>query len=91
MAEEWEGNSREAVLLQTWLRLEEYEAAHPEQPYATVLHLRQSRPMASVAELAREFSNMCGSAVSLESFRRLLQRARCKFGELFTDLGHGRP
>jgi hypothetical protein len=56
-----------------------------------VLHLRQSRPRAPIEELAREFSTLCGSAVSPESFRKLLQRARRKFGELFTDLGHGHP
>jgi RNA polymerase sigma-70 factor (ECF subfamily) len=91
MAEEPERISREAALFLTWLHVEEHEAAHPEQRYATVLHLRQSRPKAPIEELAREFSNICGSVVSPESFRKLLQRARYKFGEFFTGLGHGRP
>jgi hypothetical protein len=91
MAEEPEGISREAVLVQTWLRIEDHETAHPEQPYATVLHLRQSRPKAPIEELAQEFSNMCGTAVSPESFRKLLQRARYMFREVFTELGNGRP
>ena len=80
-----------AAIFQTWMRLEEHEAAHPGQPYATVLHLRTSRPKADIAALAQEFSEMVGSPVSPEAFRKLLSHARRKFFIVWTELGYPGP
>jgi hypothetical protein len=90
MADEGSQDSREAAILRTWLRLQEHEAAHPGQPYATVLQLRRSRPEAAVADLAQEFSGMVGTPFSPAMFRKVLRQARCKFLELLTEFGHGR-
>ena len=89
MAEEQEGISREAALFLTWLRLQEHEAANPGQPYATVLEMRQSR--FSIDDLAQQLSAKVGSPVSPEMFRKTLQKARRKFLELITELGHPPP
>jgi hypothetical protein len=88
MADEGEGFNRRAAIFQAWVRLEEHEAAHPGQPYATVLHLRKSRPRTDIAALAQEISETAGSPVTPEAFRKLLQRARAKFLQVLIELGY---
>jgi hypothetical protein len=88
MADGREDFNLRAAIFQAWVRLEEHEAAHPGQPYATVLHLRKSRPKADIAAVAQEFSEMVGSPVSPQAFRKLLNRARRKFMEVMIELGY---
>lgn len=86
-----EDDGRKAAIAQTWVLLQEHEAAHPGQPYATVLHLRVSQPKADISDLAQEFSAMVGAPVSPQAFRKVLQAARGKFLEIITGLGYGPP
>src|SRR4051794_5794663 len=74
-----EGYWRKQIIAEVLARMREEEAAEPGKPYATVLVLRQSRPKATIEDLAREFSIQSGSPVSPQAFRKALQRARRRF------------
>jgi hypothetical protein len=80
-----ERDRREAALFRVWHWMRTDEATHPEERYATVLHLRLTHPKAPIEELARRFAALVGSRVSPESFRKLLHRARHKFLELLKE------
>ena len=73
---------REAVIKRVWSRLETYEANTPKNRYATVLQLRRDHPKASIEEIAEQLSEVTGTPMSPEAFRKNLQRARAKFIEL---------
>jgi hypothetical protein len=60
MADEGEDFNRRAAIFRAWVRLEEHEAAHPGQPYATVLHLRKSRPKTGIAAWPRKSAKRPG-------------------------------
>jgi hypothetical protein len=85
MSEESEQDNREAILSRAWARLDAYEAAHPEHPYATVLRLRVANPQIPSAELAELLAGGTGEPVSPEALRRLLEAARRMFAQALLD------
>lgn len=87
MGEGQGGISDEAASFLAWLRIQEHEAAHPDQPYATILDLRQAHPKAPIDELARQLGDRMGSPVSPDVFRKILSQARRKFMDLATGPG----
>jgi hypothetical protein len=87
MSDDSEQDRRDASLSQVWSRLDEYEAEHPQRPYATVLRLRDANPKSRSSELADVFSRQKGASISAAGFRRLLQHARRKFAELVVEFG----
>jgi hypothetical protein len=85
MGDNQEGDGRGEIISKVLAQMREEEAAEPRKPYATVLGLRQSRPKATIEDLARELSIQIGSPVSPEAFRTVLQRARQRFLALFNE------
>jgi RNA polymerase sigma-70 factor (ECF subfamily) len=73
---------RDVVLNRVWSRLETYQAQTPKNRYASVLQLRRDYPKASIEEIAERLSELTGSPVTPEAFRKNLQRARAKFIDL---------
>jgi hypothetical protein len=85
MGDDQEGDGRDEIISKVLARMREEETAEPGKPYATVLGLRQSRPKATIEDLARELSIQVSSPVSPEAFRKLLQRARKRFLALLDE------
>jgi hypothetical protein len=85
MSDETERDKRDAALYRTWARLDAYEAAHPEHPYATLLRLRAANPEAGSQKLAEVLARHTGDPISAATLRRLLQHARRKFAELLDE------
>ncbi|MFO0965597.1 MAG: sigma factor [Gemmataceae bacterium] len=72
---------REELLGRTWTGLEQHERASG-QPYHTVLRLRAEQPDAASEDLARMLSQRLSREVNAPACRKMLQRAREKFGDL---------
>jgi RNA polymerase sigma-70 factor (ECF subfamily) len=73
---------RDAVLDRVWTRLQTYQASNPKNRYASVLQLRRDYPKASIDEIAERLTDVSGSPMTAEAFRKNLQRARAKFVDL---------
>lgn len=72
---------RDELLAQTWVALEHHQQSSG-QPYHKALRLKATEPGRTSQELAAVFSEQTGTTVSDTAFRKLLQRARDRFGEL---------
>jgi len=70
------------ILDRVFARLDTYEASTPKNRYASVLRLKHDNPDASIEELAARLSQMTGTRVRPEAFRKTLQRSRMKFFDL---------
>lgn len=78
MGEEPAGISDEVVIFLAWLRIQEHEAAHPDQPYATALDLRSPQGIPhgrSPLDLASE-----GDGLQLCGFLDLLRHPQVDGG-----------
>jgi DNA-directed RNA polymerase specialized sigma24 family protein len=75
---------REDLLSRSWDALARLEA-ETGQPYHTVLRLRAEQPDQSSEELARGVSQRLGRDVNAPACRKMLQRAREKFGQFLLD------
>ena len=73
---------RDAVLNRVWSRLETYQASNPKNRYASVLQLRRDFPKASIDDIAERLTDVTGTRMTPEAFRKNLQRARAKFIDL---------
>ena len=80
---EFDESWRNELLARTWTALQQHQAATGE-PYFTALKLKADRSAAASAELAESFNAARAEAapISEPAFRKTLQRARDRFGEL---------
>ena len=78
-------NWRDELLAQTWTALEQHQQATG-QMYFTALKLKATETPRLGVELAELFSKQTQSVASDEAFRKVLQRARRRFGELLLRL-----
>jgi RNA polymerase sigma factor (sigma-70 family) len=82
---EWLASWRQNALDLTWSALETLERSEPDSSAVVLLRLRASFPDASSEELAERLSQKIKKAVTAESARQQLRRARVKFAELLIE------
>lgn len=75
---------RDELLARAWAALERHEKTTG-QPYYSVLRFRADHPDDSSAEMAEKFSVQVGKPVNAAAFRKALDRARDRFGDLLLD------
>jgi RNA polymerase sigma-70 factor (ECF subfamily) len=75
---------RDELLARAWAALERHEK-DTGQPYYSVLRFRADHPDDRSAEMAEKYSAQVGRAVNAPAFRKALDRARDKFGDLLLD------
>jgi RNA polymerase sigma factor (sigma-70 family) len=75
---------REELVARTWEALEKNQKESG-QPYYTVLRSKTDQPELRSPQLAAQVSAQLGRAVTAESLRQLLHRARRRFAELLVD------
>ena len=85
---EFEVHWRDELLAQTWLALEHHQQTTGE-PYHTALRLKASESNLTSALLAEKYSEQTGVPMSDAAFRKLLQRARDRFGEILIQIVAG--
>ncbi len=83
MADGEEPDRRDDPISRAWACLEQHEAEHPHQPYATALRLRRARPKASVASIARELNERIGVRISPADLTKILYDARRKYLDVY--------
>jgi DNA-directed RNA polymerase specialized sigma24 family protein len=75
---------RDELLGRAWDALQRHQD-QTGQPYYSVLHFRADHPDDSSAEMAEKFSARVGRPINAPAFRKALDRARDKFGDLLLD------
>jgi RNA polymerase sigma-70 factor (ECF subfamily) len=83
--ESFNENWRDEILAQTWTAIEVHQETTG-QMYFLALKLKAVETDRSSAELARLYSERIQVETSDEAFRKILQRARRRFGELLLNI-----
>lgn len=75
---------KEELIARTWEALQKHQEEDG-PPYYTVLRCKTDQPEARSTQLANQVSAQLGKAVTAESLRQLVHRARSRFAELLVE------
>src|SRR5258705_8229152 len=75
---------KEELIARTWEALQKNQEEEG-PPYYTVLRCKTDQPDVRSAQLADQVSAQLGKAVTVESLRQLVHRARRRFAELLVE------